>query len=86
MTATRPPIRVQTVTDPSAPDDIEVVGADVDEEFLAQLIANERFVEVVDQNEVHLHLSFDMDGETLVCQRWEPIDDQGAGEGPHPRG
>lgn len=66
------PIVVQTVCDPSDPDDLRVLGASIPEAHLAALIAQERFVEVVNQDGIHLELSYDMDAETLVCERAGP--------------
>ncbi|MDN8617188.1 hypothetical protein [Variovorax ginsengisoli] len=66
------PIQVRTVSDPADPSDFEVLGASLPEAQLASLIARDRFVDVVNQDGVRLQLSFDMDTETLVCERLEP--------------
>ena len=70
--AAHPPIVVRTVSDPADPSDFEVLGASIPEGRLAALIARDRFVDVVNQDGVRLQLSFDMDTETLVCERPEP--------------
>lgn len=62
-------IKVRTVCDPANPSDFEVLGVSIPEARLAALIARDRFVEVVNQDGVRLHLSFDMDTESLVCER-----------------
>lgn len=67
-----PAIVVQTLGDPSDPDDFVVMGANVSEPRLAELIARERVVDVVNQDGILLQLSYDMDGESLVCERPEP--------------
>ena len=66
------PIVVRTVSDPSDPSDFEVLGASIPEARLAALIARDRFVDVVNQDGVRLQLSFDMDTESIVCERSEP--------------
>lgn len=70
--AAHPPIVVRTVSDPADPSDFEVLGASIPEGRLAALIARDRFVDVVNQDGVRLQLSFDMDTESLVCERSEP--------------
>ena len=70
--ATQLPIVVRTVSDPADPNDFEVLGASIPEARLAALIARDRFVDVVNQDGVRLQLSFDMDAESLVCERSEP--------------
>lgn len=70
--ATHLPIVVRTVSDMADPSDFEVVGASIPEARLAALIARDRFVDAVNQDGVRLQLSFDMDTESLVCERSEP--------------
>lgn len=70
--AARLPIVVRTAFDPADPSAFEVLGASIPEARLAALIARERFVDVVNQDGVRLQLSFDMDTESLVCERSEP--------------
>ena len=70
--ATHLPIVVRTVSDMADPSDFEVVGASIPEVRLAALIARDRFVDAVNQDGVRLQLSFDMDTESLVCERSEP--------------
>jgi len=65
-------IMVETTSDPTDPDDFEVTGASIPEDELAALIEEETFVQVRNQDGCQLLLSFDMDGETLVCEPYVP--------------
>ncbi len=65
-------IAVRTAYDPAATNGFAVLGASISEGRLAALIARDRFVEVVNQDGVRLQLSFDLNRETLVCERLAP--------------